>query len=73
MPERTFAQIMALLEEHGQLDGVRPAVIDDAVIVKLSERLAAMPIPPVSVEEIGRAWDRQRAEWQRSQPRFFQA
>jgi hypothetical protein len=58
--DRSFADIMSLLNEHDQLKNLSGVIVNDAFINTLCARLAELPIPQVSSEEVRRAWARQR-------------
>jgi hypothetical protein len=57
--DRTFGQIIALLGEHEQTRDLHATVINDDFIALVCQRLAQLPIPPVSPGEVERAWQRQ--------------
>jgi len=60
MADRSFGQIMALMAEHDQLKDPHATVIDDGFIRVVCQRLDSLQIPPVSSDEVRRAWLRQR-------------
>lgn len=58
--DRSFGEILAMLSEHDQLKDLHATVIDDGFIRVICERLDSLPVPPVSSDEVRRAWARQR-------------